>query len=112
MVRLPEGDALEDEVVGYVGREHVGRQRGLHLVAVDREGADDARGDRQAVRDGPDAVEEGLDGFLEVLVVGGGETLEGGEEASCLFSVSMRRGDTYKGYAKVSRKVSRYVERT
>lgn len=112
MVRLPEGDALEDEVVGHVGREHVGRQRGLHLVAVDREGADDARGDRQAVRDGPDAVEEGLDGFLEILVVGGGETLEGGEEASCLFSVSMRRGDTYKGYAKVSRKVSRYVERT
>lgn len=78
---LAEGDALADKVVGDFGGQHFGRQCGGHLLGEDGEGRQDAGGDLDAIADRLDVVQQRLDALLQVLVVGGGETLDGHHQA-------------------------------
>lgn len=84
VVGLTEGDAFADEIVGEFRGKHFGGQCGGHLVRVDRQGGQDARGDLQTVADGLDVVEQWLDAFLQVLVVCRREALDGHHQAGHL----------------------------
>ena len=70
MVGLAERHALAHEVVCQVGGEHVRGERLEHVLGLNGQGAEHAGGDLRAVADGLDVVEHGLNGLLQVLVVG------------------------------------------
>lgn len=84
VVSLSERHTLADEVVSHIGGEHVVGEGSLHLFRVDLEGGKHALHDPQACGNGLDAVNHGLDRFLEILVVRGGKRLEGGKETGSL----------------------------
>mmetsp|Transcript_13633 Transcript_13633/g.43056 ORF Transcript_13633/g.43056 Transcript_13633/m.43056 type:complete len:252 (-) Transcript_13633:879-1634(-) len=81
VVGLAKRDVFADEVLGEVGREHLVGEGGAHLVGVDGEGVDDAGGDGEGEPEGVGDVEDGLLVFLEVLVVGGGQRGDEGDES-------------------------------
>ena len=70
LVRVAEGQALLDQVVGEVGGggEALG-QRSLHVVGADGDAAGHVGEDAQGVGDGVDGVEQRFLVFLVVLVV-------------------------------------------
>lgn len=84
VVALAEGHALAHEVVCDLGGEHLGRQGGGHLLRDGGEGGQDAGGDLDAVADGLYVVQQGLDALLQILVVGGGQALDGHHQAGHL----------------------------
>ena len=81
MVALAEWHALADEVVRDLGGQHLRCQGGGHLLRDGGEGGQDAGGDLDAVADGLDVVEQGLDALLQILVVGCGQALDGHHQA-------------------------------
>lgn len=81
---LTERNTLADEVVGDLGSQHLGGESGGHLLGNDGEGGEDTGTDLDTVADGFDVVEHGLDALLQVLVVSGGQTLDGAHQAGHL----------------------------
>jgi hypothetical protein len=82
VVALTEWHALPDEVVGKLGGKHLGSQRSVHLLCVDVECRQNSSSDLDRVADGLDVVDEGLDGLLEILVVGRRQALDGDVQTS------------------------------
>lgn len=73
---LAERHAFPDEVVGELGREHFGGERGAHSVGLGGQGGEHAGGDLDAVAEGLDVVDQRFDALLQVFVVGGWQTLD------------------------------------
>jgi hypothetical protein len=81
VVRLPERDAGEGEVLGEIGRgREAGGRRGLETIRAEGEGADHAGHDLERAAQRVRGVEERLLVLLEVAVVSERQPLEQGEQ--------------------------------